>query len=173
MLAQLSNDERQLLSTLPQTIGSAMAFAGHSGIFGTGKEMFASAQGMMAGSKDFPNNELIKAIVPNLASGDRNAEIARAKESRDWAMARMKSKGIDNPEKFSTQALEDVRAAAALLGSKASPQEASEYKQWVMKLAEGVANAATEGGFLGFGGERLSEGERKLLGEIKSALGVA
>ena len=35
------------------------------------------------------------------------------------------------------------------------------------------SNAATEGGFLGFGGERLSDNERKLLGEIKTALGVA
>ncbi len=173
MPLQLNDDERQLLATLPQTIGSAIAFAGHSGLFGTGKEMFASAQGMMAGLKDFPNNELIKSIVPSLASGDRNAEIARVKESRDWAMARMKSKSIDSPEKFSTQALEDARAAAALLVSKASPQEAQEYKQWVMKLAEGVAQAATEGGFLGFGGERLSEGERKLLAEIESAFRAA
>lgn len=173
MLAQLDQDERQLLATLPQTIGSAMAFAGRSGLFGTGKEMVASAQGMMAGLKDYPNNELIKAIVPSLGASDRDAEIARVKESRDWAVARMKSKGIDNPEKFSAMALEDVRTAAALLASKASPQEANEYKAWVMKLAESVANAATEGGFLGFGGERLSEGERKLLGEIKTALGVA
>jgi hypothetical protein len=33
--------------------------------------------------------------------------------------------------------------------------------------------ASTEGGFLGFGGERLSGGEKQLLGELESALDAA
>lgn len=173
MPIELTPDERQLLASLPQTIGSAVAFAGHSGLFGTGKEMMASATGMMAGLKDFPDNEIIKSVVPSLASGDREAEMARAKATRDWAMERMKSKGINSADKFTSLALEDARAAAALLASKATPEQAQQYKQWVMNLTDGVAQAATEGGFLGFGGERLSEPERKLLAELKSALGTA
>jgi hypothetical protein len=172
MALNLTEDELHLLANVPQMIGSAMAFAGRSGLFGTGKEMFASAQSVLAGVKDFPNNALIQAVVPDVKAADRKEEIAQARGAREWGMARMKAKGIDSAEKFRTQTLEDCRAAATLLGAKISSQEAGEYKQWAMSVAEKVAMASTEGGFLGFGGERLSAGEKELLGELKSALGV-
>ena len=170
MPINLSEDELQLLSSLPQTIGSAVAFAGSSGLFGTGKELFASAQGLMAGAKDFPDNALIRAIVPDPTAADRGAEMDRAKKTRDWMVARMKAKGVDKPEKFTAIAIEDSAAAAALLDAKASPEEAAQYRQWVTKVAETVANAATEGGFLGFGGERLSAGEKTVIAQIQAAL---
>ena len=172
MALNLTEEELHLLASVPQMIGSAMAFAGSSGLFGTGKEMFASAQSVLAGVKDFPNNELIQAIVPDLKAANPQAALAKARGASEWSMARMKAKGIDSAEKLRGQALEDCRAAVQLLG-KVSPQQASEYKQWSMSVAEKVAMASTEGGFLGFGGERLSANEQKLLGEIKTALGLA
>ena len=54
MPLNLTEDELQLLAALPQSIGSAVAFAGRSGLFGTGKEMFASGQALTAGAKDYP-----------------------------------------------------------------------------------------------------------------------
>jgi hypothetical protein len=59
-----------------------------------------------------------------------------------------------------------------LLASKSSAEEAAEYKQWALSVAEKVAMASSEGGFLGFGGERLSAGEKQLLGELQAALGT-
>lgn len=168
MAVNYSEDELYLLATVPQMVGSAMAFAGSSGLFGTGKEMFVSAQSVLAGVKDYPNNTLIQAVVPNLA-GDRQAAMEKAKKSRDWAMARLKAKGIDSSEKLRVQALEDCRAAADLLASKSSNQEATEYKQWALSVAEKVAMASSEGGFLGFGGERFSAGEKQLLEELQTA----
>jgi hypothetical protein len=174
MTTPYTDDERQLLASLPHTIGSAMAFAESSGVFGTGKEMFASAQSMMSGLKDFPNNALIQSIVPKLAAtDDRQAQMQRLQGTRDWAMARMKSKGIDHPSKFRELALSDARDAAALLAAKGASQEADEYRRWVMSVAEGVASAASEGGFLGFGSTRISEGEKKLLADLRAALGTA
>lgn len=172
MALSLTEDELHLLASVPQMIGSAMAFAGRSGLFGTGKEMFVSAQSVLAGVKDFPNNALIQAVVPDMKAADRNAEIAQARGARDWSVARMKAKGIDSADKFRVQTLEDCRTAAQLLAGKVSAQEANEYKQWAMAVAEKVAMASTEGGFLGFGGERLSAGEKQLLAELKGALGA-
>ena len=40
----------------------------------------------------------------------------------------------------------------------------------VGEIAQKVAESSTEGGFLGFGGERVSEGERAFLSELKGAL---
>jgi hypothetical protein len=37
-------------------------------------------------------------------------------------------------------------------------------------IAERIANASKEGGFLGFGGERVSEGERQFLDRLKGLL---
>ena len=39
-------------------------------------------------------------------------------------------------------------------------------------LADKVANAAKEGSFLGFGGERVSSNERQMIAQIETALGV-
>jgi len=42
----------------------------------------------------------------------------------------------------------------------------------VRGLGERVANAAKEGAFLGFGGERVSDAERRMLAGLDDALGV-
>ena len=39
-------------------------------------------------------------------------------------------------------------------------------------VAEKAANASKEGGFLGFGGERVSAGEQAFLDQLKSVLQV-
>ncbi|MGH8579076.1 MAG: hypothetical protein ACREVK_02775, partial [Gammaproteobacteria bacterium] len=126
---------------------------------------------VLAGVKEYPNNDLIQAVLPNL-QGDRSEAMEKMKKFRDWAMARMKEKGVNSCQKMRELALEDCRAAVNLLASKSSSQEATEYKQWAMSVAEKVAMATTEGSFLGFGGERLSTNEKQLLGEIEGALGV-
>ena len=41
----------------------------------------------------------------------------------------------------------------------------------IAKVAEETANAAKEGGFLGFGGERVSAGEQAFVDQVKAALG--
>ena len=172
MTIELTEDERQLLASLPQTIGAAMAFAGKSGFFGTGKELFASGKAMIEGGRQYADNELIRSLVPDVKAADREAEVARMTVTRDWARARMKAKGIDSPEKLRELAVEDARAASALLGAKVEAGVAGEYRAWTMQVAESVAQAASEGGFLGFGGERLSEGESRLLDDLKTALGM-
>ena len=169
MATKFSEDELKLLANTPHMIGTAMALAGGSGLIGTGKEMFASAQSILAGVKDHPGNALIQEITPDPA-GDRQAAIDQARKQRDWAMARLKEKGIDSSDKLRAQAIEDARAVAALLAATSSGQESAEYKKWAMSVAEKVAMAASEGGFLGFGGEQLSAEEKKLLSELQAAL---
>lgn len=46
------------------------------------------------------------------------------------------------------------------------------FKTWLHHIAEGAAEAASEGGFLGFGGVTVSDAERATLGELSSALGL-
>ena len=169
MATIFSEEELKLLASTPHLIGMAMALAGGSGLIGTGKELFASAQSILAGVKDHPGNALIQEITPNPA-GDRQAAIDQVRKQRDWAVARLKEKGIDSSDKLRAQAIADAHAVAALLAAKSSKQETAEYRKWALSVAEKVAMAASEGGFLGFGGEQLSAEEIKLLSELKAAL---
>ncbi|QIG50374.1 hypothetical protein G5V57_23175 [Nordella sp. HKS 07] len=167
-----TEDDLNLLASVPQLIGSAIAASAGSGLFGTGKELFANANAVLDGLKSYPGNPLIKQLLPDPA-GDRAAAVEKMKRTRDWTTARLRAKGVDNGEKLRALVIEDARAAAAVLASKASPSEAAEYKQWALSIAEKVASAATEGGFLGFGGERVSAAEKALIADVRNALGVA
>jgi hypothetical protein len=66
----------------------------------------------------------------------------------------------------------DERERLALVEAKATPEEVEAYKRFVVTVAEAAANAHREGGFLGVGGEQVSEGERAALDEIAATLGV-
>ncbi len=66
--------------------------------------------------------------------------------------------------------LDQIKGAAAAVAHK-SPGEGDEYRKWLMALAHKSAEAAKEGGFLGFGGTQVSEDEGHALRELASALG--
>lgn len=166
---RFSEEEQLLLTNTPSLIGSAMAFAEGSGL-GTIKELFANAKSFIGGAKAFPNNEIIVGILPNLE--DRKEAMAKAKDFREKSMARLKEKGIDSHEKLQAQLLADCEAVATLLSEKAAAEESAEYKEWALSVAENVAKAAKEGGFLGIGGVRISEGEKQVFSDIAQALGA-
>ena len=63
-------------------------------------------------------------------------------------------------------------AAIAILKQKGSPQDLNAYRQLLIEIADRTANAAKEGSFLGFGGERVSEGERTVIQRISQALEI-
>src|SRR4051812_43313481 len=46
-----------------------------------------------------------------------------------------------------------------IISEKASPEDADAVRQWLLEAAQEAANAAKEGGFMGFHAERVSEGE--------------
>ena len=50
------------------------------------------------------------------------------------------------------------------------PAQAAQYREWALGVADKVAMASTEGGFLGFGGTRLSDPEKALIEQIKTAV---
>lgn len=63
--------------------------------------------------------------------------------------------------------------AVGVVEAKATPEEASSYKQFVVTVAEAVANANKEGGFAGIGGKPVSDNEQQAIDEIRSILGIA
>lgn len=167
--SRFSEEERVLLTVTPSLIGSSMAFAEGSGL-GTIKELFANVKTFIGGSKKYPDNEIIVGALPNLE--DSKEAMAKAKDMREKMMARLKHNGIDSHKKLKKQLVTDCKAINVLLAEKSNAQETAEYKAWAMSVAENVAIAAKEGGFLGIGGERISVGEKELFAEVAEALGT-
>ena len=59
-----------------------------------------------------------------------------------------------------------------ILTAKATPEEADAFRRWLVAVAQAAADAAKEGGFMGFGAELVSQGEQGMLGELRATLGV-
>jgi hypothetical protein len=67
-------------------------------------------------------------------------------------------------------ALEHARSSIAILSGKADLEEIDAYRKLLYELAEKVANASREGGFLGFGGKAVSAAEQSFLDDLQSTI---
>ncbi|HWT00902.1 MAG TPA: hypothetical protein VN256_11705 [Pyrinomonadaceae bacterium] len=122
------------------------------------KEMAAVADGIVEGERSAPKDSLLGAVVAEIIANAEDEQRGQTgKLSLDEARA---------------GALDTCRAAAAAVEAKASPEEAYEYKRWVLVVAEKVAAAAKEGGLFGFGGDQVSGAEVATINEIGEALKV-
>jgi hypothetical protein len=65
---------------------------------------------------------------------------------------------------------QQLHDAIGILEAKATAVEVDAYKRFVMAVAQAVASAHKEGGFLGIGGKQISD-ENQALDEISTALG--
>ena len=66
-------------------------------------------------------------------------------------------------------ALTELQAVAGIVAAKA-PGSAAAFKDWLKTIAGKVSEAGTEGGFLGFGGEKVSAAEKATLDRLATAL---
>jgi hypothetical protein len=128
---------------------------------GTFQEAFASARAL-AEAKASGGEELIKAVVEDLAtsSGRHDAREGARTVVQGANLAEMKDR-----------ALVELQSTTAILDAK-GPADAEAFKSWLASIAKVVAEAGTEGGFLGFGGVKVSEIEMATLAEISKLLSV-
>jgi hypothetical protein len=70
------------------------------------------------------------------------------------------------------QVLEELRAVNEIVTAKATPAEAEAFRAWLLTAAQAAADAGKEGGFLGFGAEQVSAGERQMLEQVRAVLGM-
>jgi hypothetical protein len=68
-----------------------------------------------------------------------------------------------------TACIEILGKVDGILSAKA-PGDAAAFKNWLGQISQSVAEASTEGGFLGIGGVAVSDAEKATLAEISSAL---
>jgi hypothetical protein len=152
---------KKVLQSVMMT-GIAVSAAEPSGLWGTLKESMANARTLLESKQDAGSSELVKAVVADYETPEGRT-IAREG-------LREKLQGSKPPE-IKTKAIDAVREVASLIEAKA-PADAPAFKSWLRRTSEVVADASKEGGFLGFGGVKVSEKEKATLQEISSALGL-
>ena len=156
-------DEWTLLRLAPSLVASGVAASDPSGLFASIKEATAGARGMAEAFKSGGNLELFSALAADRSiPGMPDPKTLVGEGSREEQM-----------QNFKTAVLERVKAASELVARKASPEEASAYRQMLVDIAEKAANASSEGGFLGFGGVRVSDKEKAFIAEVGKAAGIA
>jgi hypothetical protein len=70
------------------------------------------------------------------------------------------------------QVLDELRAVKGIVALKATTEETNAFSRWLVTTAQAAADAAKEGGFLGFGAQQVSQGEKDMLDQVRSALGT-
>jgi hypothetical protein len=65
---------------------------------------------------------------------------------------------------------EQIQEAVRIVEEKGTPEEAEEYRQFVLRLADVVAHAHKEGGVLGIGGKEVSPEEQAALDRLSTTL---
>ena len=91
---------------------------------------------------------------------------------RRWPSSKQNPLGDFKPRN-GQQVLEELRGVNELVTAKATPEEVEAFRRWLVVAAQAAADAGKEGGFLGFGAERVSAGEQRMLDQVRAALDVA
>jgi hypothetical protein len=158
--ASFTSDEWKQLLQSPMLAGMAVTAAEPSGLWGLIKESFAASGALAQAKADASANALIRAVVADFETAEGRSA------ARDGLKAEFAGGKTGDVK---AKAIEGLRRVSALLEAKA-PDDAPPFKAWLQATAQRVAEAAKEGGFLGFGGVQVSEAEKATLTEISGAL---
>ena len=153
-----TTEEWAQLLRAPGWASIAVVAASPSGPLGIVKELFAAGK-VLAEAKSGAQNPLVSALVGDLATSD-GRRLAQPTEASG-----------KSPEEICAIAVDSLKQVAALLDGKAG-SDAEGFKRWLASLAERVAAASKEGGFLGIGGTRVDDKEAAAIANIGNALGI-
>jgi ABC-type Fe3+ transport system substrate-binding protein len=151
-----TDEEWAALRRAPLVAGMAISLADPGGPIELTKETMASIKAMSNPGSDA---ELLVAVSQDA--------MAMAQEHHN-PIGDFKPKGTTAGQEI----LDEVRRVNAILTAKATPEEAEAFRAWMMTAAQAAADAAKEGGFMGFHAVRVSEGEKKMLEQLRAAFGV-
>ncbi len=152
---------RKLLEA-PLVAGFAVGAADPGGPLGALLESMASARALTDARADAGACPLVAAVAADLFTAE--GRIA----ARDGVRRRIEAAAL---EEITSGALARLREVARLLDEQAR-DDSKPFKNWLCQIAGQVAEAASEGGFLRFGGEQVSASEREALTQIADALGA-
>ena len=141
--SEFNADEWERVARAPALAGVMVALADRGGSF---RESLALGKAYAAAKRDEGGSDLLRELVASPPSLDRQT--------------------AGQPD----QIPEQIREAVRVVEEKATPEEAEEYRQFILRLADVVAHAHKEGGVLGIGGKEVSPEEQAALDRLSTTL---
>ena len=149
-----TEDEWARLKRAPFVAGMAISLADPGGPIEAFKETAATLKTVRAA-------EGRDGLVGELASG-----VVADAGHRKNPLGGFKPSGAANA---GVEILGELGEVNRIVTEKA-PDDAAAMREWLLEAAQEAANAAKEGGFMGFHAERVSEGEQRMLDSLRETL---
>lgn len=154
--ADYTEEEWVTLRRAPVVAGMAITLADPGGPIEATREVIATLKAVTSPGSD---EELVVAL---------SQDAMALAQQRQNLLGDFKPRGATAAQ----QVLDELRAAGDIVSRKATPEEAAAFRSWLIEAARAAADAAKEGGFLGFGAEQVSKGERDMLERLGKILGI-
>lgn len=162
MKEKFSEEEWAGVMQAPMLAGFAVTAADPSGLIGAFQESMAMAGPLKAAMSDpIIGGGLASEIIETLKTADGRST------ARDGIKSIITGRKPAEACEAAVARLDEIMRSVE---SKA-PEAADSFRAFLMETATKTAEASTEGGFLGFGGEKISKAEHKTLNELRAALG--
>jgi hypothetical protein len=156
--ADFTEQEWTRLQRAPFVAGLAISLADPGGPIEAVKETSATLKTVLGAADAGGRGELVDAVARDAAAAAR---------SRQHPLSGFKpGKGAG----AGVQILEELGEAHRVVAAKATSEETAAFDAWLLDAAQEAANAAKEGGFLGWHAERVSEGEQRMLDRLREVL---
>ena len=157
--ADFTEQEWIRLGRAPLVVAMAISLADPGGPIEVLKESGAALRTILEAAQDGGYGPLV---------GEVARDVAAKTQRRENPLAGFKPSGAG----ASQQVLDELRGVEALLAAKADEEDADHFREWLRIAAQRSAMAAREGGFLGFGGQQVSEREQEMLGRLGEIFGT-
>ena len=152
--ADFSEEEWTRIKRAPFVAGMAISLADPGGPIEIVKETSATLKTAQdAGGR----GALVEAVAQDVSADARE----RKNPLKDF-----KPKGALAGQEI----LEELTEVNRIVSAKATQEEADAFRDWLRAAAQEAANAAKEGGFMGFHAVRVSEGEQRMLDKLGGVL---
>ena len=152
-----TEEELARLERAPIVAAMAITLADPGGPIEAVKESMAGIKTVQEAAQSSDQPELVREITASLSEKMR----ARQNPLKDF-----RPKGALAGQEI----LDELSAAAGTVAQKGTPEEAAAFRELLLTSAQRAADAAKEGGFMGFKAERVSEGEQAMLDKLREAL---
>lgn len=153
-----SPEEWNLLLTAP-TNAAVYVMTADMSVMGAFREMKAFGKELEDSHPPAGAQELVTALITDIHEKSKNKEKIEAPQSEEG----------EDPREPARRGLQQV---GQLLDEKCAPEEAVGFKQWLLAVAQAVAEADKEGSHFGLGGVRVSDKEKAAIAEIQSLVAL-
>ncbi len=136
------------------------------------KETRMAIQLLVSEQQQGTSSDLVNALLADLKEADAGETI----QGEELILKKLfqylgEIESLKDASEGRTKSIEHLQQVSTVLASKVTLVQAQEFRQWILTLAQKVADAVKEGGFLGkLGGERTSSEEASAIKKIEQAL---